>query len=59
MKALTIGVWALVILQIPTAISAWHFNSCVNAQTPTVESFPDIPRSQARAAGVGYCNGKN
>ena len=59
MKALTIGVWALVILQIPNAISAWHFNSCVNAQTPTVEYFPDMPRNVAGAVGVGYCNGKN
>ena len=55
MKALTIGVWALVILQIPAAVSKLNNNGCVSEMFKHLEA--NDWSGPLKAAAYNYCQG--
>ena len=53
MKAVAIAIWALAVIQIPSAIQAWHFNACVQEERTGWKKFP----AEAKIVPVWKCNG--
>lgn len=58
MKAVTIAIGALAVIQIPSAIQAWNFNRCIDQHKAYLEDNgykDDRPLTIAYA----YCSGGN
>ena len=58
MKAVAIAIWALAVIQIPSAIQAWNFNRCID-QKKAHWKERGWKEDRPLAMAYSYCNGGN